>query len=378
MLLGEQKRSYDTLTERIQAINTDLDRELDGDRRLTLRDRKKELIAEREEVVARMEEIDTQLTQIAELKTPAIQAKEVESEVKQPAPPVRTKTLPTANAVTVPPAPADSITIDKPIRLDLVRIPAGYFLMGTRSVSIPGLLKQHGGKQEWYESEVPQHQVYLPDFYIARVPVTVAQFRAFFEATGYQTTAEREGWSLGWKEMVPSKTWRHPSGPDSDVLRKNDHPVRHVSWQDAQAFCQWAKVRLPSEAEWEKAARGTDSLAFPWGNQAPTSELCNFSNYVSDTTPVGHYPKGASPYGILDMAGNEWEWTSSQYKAYPYDPKDGRENLIDEAPRVLRGGSFYETSSLVRCAARYEGSPEGRFASGGFRVGIARPSASGL
>ncbi len=126
------------------------------------------------------------------------------------------------------------------------------------------------------------------------------------------------------------------------------------------AFCKWAAVRLPTEAEWEKAARwARDGRIWPWGNREPNSGLCNFNMTVGDTTPVGSYPDGKSPYGLLDVAGNVWEWTSSLWGkdaskpefGYPYDAKDGRENLSapDTVPRVLRGGSF--RMILWSCAA---------------------------
>ncbi len=144
-----------------------------------------------------------------------------------------------------------------------------------------------------------------------------------------------------------------------------------VSWHDAQAFCQWAGVRLPSEAEWEKAARGTDGRIWPWGSNEPTDKLCNFSRNVGDTTPVGTYPAGASPYGCLDMAGNVWEWTINLWGkdggtpdfGYPYDPNDGREALDapDAVRRTLRGGSWYIYAGGVRCALPAAGSPYDRW-----------------
>jgi formylglycine-generating enzyme required for sulfatase activity len=135
--------------------------------------------------------------------------------------------------------------------------------------------------------------------------------------------------------------------------------VVHVSWDDAMGFCQWASqangrhVSLPSEAAWEKAARGTDGRIWPWGNQPPDEARCNFDLNVGDTTPVGRYcPQGDSPYGYADMSGNVWQWTNSIFKGYPYDAQDGRESLKIRDHRVLRGGSFAYDQWSARCAYR--------------------------
>ncbi len=220
-----------------------------------------------------------------------------------------------------------------PIAFDWVEIPAGEFLMGSDP--------QKDDKA--YNAEKPQHRLTLPTFWITRVPVTVAQFAAFVDATGHKMSGIMK------------------------VKNQANHPVVNVSRHDAKAFCRWAGVQLPSEAEWEKAARGTDGRIYPWGDTSPDKNRCNFGMNVKDTTPVGQYPAGASPYGLLDMSGNVWEWTRSLWGkdsnksdfAYPYDPKDGREDLgaPDDVRRVLRGGSWLDSAANVRCAYRIRVDP---------------------
>jgi formylglycine-generating enzyme required for sulfatase activity len=207
---------------------------------------------------------------------------------------------------------------------DWVTIPAGPFLLGSDKQKDP---------LAW-DDDQPQQVMTLPEFQIARIPVTNIQYKKFVEATGYPAPSH-------WIDGVI------PAG-------KENHPVVEVNWYDALSFCAWAGVRLPTEVEWEKAARGTDGRIFPWGDQKPNPRLGNFSFNVGGTTPVGQYPDGASPYGLLDVAGNVWEWTTSKEWPYPYDATDGREDFDGDDRRLLRGGAF-RTVNPTRCAYRGSG-----------------------
>lgn len=229
-----------------------------------------------------------------------------------------------------------------------VRIPAGPFLMGSTD-----------------EHEEPQHTVDLPEYFIGKYPVTNAEYQAFVRETGH----------------APPWHWDGEAYPEE----RGDHPVVYVTWHDALAYCQWLSektgktYRLPSEAEWEKAARGADGRTYPWGDAWDETRLNSAEAGPGDTTPVGQYsPDGDSPYGLADMAGNVWEWTRSLWGeniekpdfTYPYDPGDGRENLEagDGVLRVLRGGSFYFYQRGVRCAIRRWDVPFLRYDYNGFRV----------
>jgi formylglycine-generating enzyme required for sulfatase activity/energy-coupling factor transporter ATP-binding protein EcfA2 len=241
-----------------------------------------------------------------------------------------------------------------------IKIPAGEFMMGTAAEEIPSLMSRYGEDKEWYQREVPRHSLFLPEYFIARVPVTNAQYALFVQAMQHDAP---QGWEAN----------RPPKG-------KEGHPVVYVSWHDARAYCAWLgkvtgkRITLPSEAQWEKAARGDrDQRAYPWGD-AFEATRCNSSDLaLGDTTPVGIFLNGASPYGCLDMAGNVWEWTSTIYQDYPYRADDGRENLEagDNVARVLRGGSFRLDAGLVRGAYRLRGDPRYRDVDVGFRVVVA-------
>jgi iron(II)-dependent oxidoreductase len=221
----------------------------------------------------------------------------------------------------------------------MVLIPGGPFIMG-----------RDGGPA----GESPAHRVSLPTFYIDRNLVTATDFARFVQARG-PTGPKGEMYLdvLDGDNRIQERggVWVVDKGFEN-------HPAGEVSWHGAAAYCQWRKKRLPSEAEWEKAARGTDGRLYPWGNGRPRPDLAFFGGFRGQTVPVGQYPKGASPYGVLDMAGQLWEWTRSLYRDYPYHPTDGRENLSVSEPRVTRGGSSSSreeglTTTLREAVASY-------------------------
>jgi formylglycine-generating enzyme required for sulfatase activity len=198
-------------------------------------------------------------------------------------------------------------------------------------------------------------------------------FALFVEATGYLTTAEIKGLSQiamrgQWGFQVGAD-WRHPTGLDSSIEGLGDHPVVHVSWEDAVAYCEWAGRRLPTEAEWEKAARGADERRFPWGNETVSGDLLNmadvtlnshYSDFSVDdnwehTSPVGFFKMGVSPYGTFDMAGNVWEWVSDWYAVtyYAESPAENPAGPESGDYHVIRGGSWNERSNLTRTTARH-------------------------
>jgi formylglycine-generating enzyme required for sulfatase activity len=239
-----------------------------------------------------------------------------------------------------------------------VTIPAGEFWMGSDPDDpMAG------------NDEKPAHRLFLPEFQIARAPITNAQYLFYVEATGAKLPHD-------WEDGHPPKD-------------KLSHPVVNVTWHNASAYCRWLSqatgkaIALPSEAEWEKAARGSeDKRAFPWGDTFDMLKCNSVDLGIEDTTPVGVFPAGASPYGCLDMAGNVWEWTRSLWGediatprfTYPYRLDDGREdvNAPDDIRRVWRGGAFRYNHRFVRCACRRRYFPGnwGRFF--GFRV-VVRP-----
>lgn len=220
----------------------------------------------------------------------------------------------------------------------LVLIPAGEFDMGA-------------GDHEGEPDERPKHRVYLDAYYIDRHQVTVSRFAKFIEAT------KRE----------PPRFWN-----DGHLQEGGELPVVGVDWLDAETYCQWVGRRLPTEAEWEKAARGTDGRKYPWGNDEPTSRHANFGKQESEElplSPVGRYEAGKSPYGVYDMAGNVWEWTADWYdenyyrQSAPRNPQGPPQGLS----KATRGGAWDRHQFNLRATNRTGMTPTNRLRSLGFR-----------
>ncbi len=241
----------------------------------------------------------------------------------------------------------------------LVDVPAGEFVMGSDT----------SGRGD----EKPQHRVTLNAYRIGKYPVTNAQYRRFVEDDGY-TATHRDCWTdAGWEYRTDRKITQ-PYYWDDAEWNVDNHPVVGVSWYEAVAYCNWLnktnpgrRFRLPTEAEWERAARHTDRREYPWGNEFDP-EKANTDERIGQTTAVGLYPLGKSECGAYDLAGNVWEWCSSQYEKYPYDPKDGREELKGTDTRVLRGGAWYGDKDWGRCAFRILSDPGTQNYSIGLRV----------
>ena len=265
----------------------------------------------------------------------------------------------------------------------LVPVPGGPFLMG-----YDGPLANPG------EGEGPARPVDVEAFSIGATTVTNAQFAAFVKATGHVTGAEREGWSFvfdrlvldpaavrgraagaGWWVGVDGADWRHPRGPGSSSAQLADHPVVHVDWHDASAYCTWAGARLPTEAEWEKAARGgLEGAVYPWGDEHPASSRTRRCTIWEGDFPVrhdlgpagigtskvrSHAPNG---YGLFQAVGNVWEWTASPWSVG---------GVVDAGRRVRRGGSYLCHDSYCnryRVAARDHSAPGDSTGNVGFRV----------
>jgi len=260
---------------------------------------------------------------------------------------------------------------------EMVFVPAGEFLMGSED-------------SDAYIDEDPEHLVYLDAYWIYKYEVSNAQFFEFVVDTGFTTDAQDQGWSYvienGALDQSSGAYWAAPTGFGSDIVGMENYPVTQISWNDAYAYCEWAGGRLPTEAEWEKAARGESGLKFPWGDSGGTASNANYcdtncefewkdrdSNQddgYEQTAPVGSYPGGVSPYGALDMAGNVWEWVADWYDETYYNTQTNWNNPTGPesgTARVLRGGSWDVVERSLRASVRSQAYPEVAFTSSGFR-----------
>lgn len=248
----------------------------------------------------------------------------------------------------------------------LVHIPAGTFLMGS-------------GKSE--KNERPERKVQLSAYWIDQTELTASRFARFAEATQHRTTAEAEKWAWVWDDSLnkgkggwrreKDVSWRNPSGKGSDWKAMPEQPVSQVSWTDADAYCRWAGRRLPTEAEWERAARGDDGRKYAWGNERDPkrANLHGGEDGFPGVAPVGRFPQGASPFGVLDMAGNVWEWVTDWYHPQAYktmaakDPKGPAKGTR----RVVRGAAWGSPIDWATTTNRYDRLPPYRNNKIGFR-----------
>jgi formylglycine-generating enzyme required for sulfatase activity len=272
-----------------------------------------------------------------EFKTPlpqATEAKVLPTSTPVPPPPTPTS-LPTNTPLPAPspaattaetPTPAPTVPELPVVTEIMVEIPAGPFVMG-----------QDDGDRE----DRPAHEVDLPAYEIDKFEVTNADFAAFVEATGYESDGEK----------LDKKYWL-----DSFKEGKENHPVVRVTWNDAVAYCEWVGKRLPTEAEWEKAARGTEALRYPWGNEWDPSKANVKEAGLRSTAVVGSFGVGASPFGVEDMVGNVWEWTADWYQAYPGNSAGDR--YYGEQCRVTRGGGWFDDEPQATTFNRNCGIPD--------------------
>ncbi|MDP6700427.1 MAG: SUMF1/EgtB/PvdO family nonheme iron enzyme [Candidatus Latescibacteria bacterium] len=221
----------------------------------------------------------------------------------------------------------------------MVHIPAGPFTMGGRDEDSP-------------RSERPAHTIYQSAYYIGKTPVTNQDYREFVQCTGHRAPIH---WQRG----------TFPPGAGK-------HPVVNVSWQDARDYADWRSARLPTESEWEKAARGTDERPYPWGTRFTEGERCNANNQIGTTTPVDEWPDGLSFYGVWDMAGNVYEWCYDHYdpEYYKDSPTTNPKGADGGQERVIRGGSYQETRAALRTTHRMGSSEVSTRDNIGFRLAL--------
>jgi formylglycine-generating enzyme required for sulfatase activity len=246
-------------------------------------------------------------------------------------------------------------TTPAPPLVDLITIPPSTFWMGAQKTD----KNERNYDPEALDNESPVHQVTLKAFRIARFPVTVQEYSLFLDSGGYQA---KDHWMVGG-----FGTGKEPK--DWSNQKNQDWPVVGVSWFEASAYCAWVGLRLPTEAEWERVARGPNSARYPWGDQ-PLDE--SRANYVSSgvglpTTPQGHYPDGRSVEGIDDLLGNVWEWCSDWHASYTDNQNQNPVGPQSGSSKVLRGGSWLDNPRNVRVSTRFRVVPTSRNDTIGFR-----------
>ena len=198
-------------------------------------------------------------------------------------------------------------------------VSAGYFVMGSNNGP---------------DDEKPEHRFFVKSFLIDVLPVSNTDFAKFLNARGLKNHLGESFYDDDDRDArihQQNSLWQADRGYAT-------HPVNEVSWLGARDYCTWLNKRLPTEAEWEKAARGTDGRMYPWGNSKPDRNRALYGAAYNSSAPVDAFPEGASPYGVLDLSGNQWEWVSSAYRPYPYSADDGRENQTPGPIRSTRGG----------------------------------------
>lgn len=287
-----------------------------------------------------------------------------------------------------PRAPVSNVT-------DGVLIPSGTFIMGSDKTDSSGKKEEYGMVDPLYLNEHPAHQVYLPAYYIDKFEVTNGQYKRFVYAARYQEPFEwsQNGYNLHMQRLkltdLETLRWITTEyfkldldtkkmnkeeilkAMSNDFKSKDSLPVTGISWYDANAYCLWSGKHLPSEAEWEKAARGENGLEFPWGNKWDISKtnVGDNTEWEGGIAPVGSYPQNKSPYGVYDLSGNVWEWVNDWYKPYPGSSYHSK--YFGETHRVIRGGGggigHYSLSYFFRSAMRSYAKPNTKDSDVGFR-----------
>jgi sulfatase modifying factor 1 len=245
---------------------------------------------------------------------------------------------------------------------EYLHVAGGEFNMGTKPEKADQLYADFDHRdvpRKKLAAESPQHKLFVADFFIARFPVTNADYQKFVDKTGHQLHAQDDSFSRPYNWDLQTRKFQE--GQDH-------YPVVMVSWHDARKYCEWLGGRLPTEAEWEKAARGEDGRQWPWGNDWK-ADVCNCGGPSMALKPVGQFsPAGDSPYGVADMAGNVWDWCSSLFLDYGDSASDGREDPNASGERIIRGGASGLSPLQSRCAFRQGNEPDDFGFSIGFRV----------